>query len=447
MMTTKSSHAYFSPSFLFVFALSAIALAFEAGRLCRGILIKQILQGSPIDDSAADAATEVNVAQQNYFLGLPKHVEVLPNGLVISSEEEDDDRDGGEDDGEENEDEDDEGRGEQLLVDLHNVDRAFLSSPPRLMQAMRDFLLQEEDDDDDDTVAFHTCHPRTSEGLQCWAVLTTTGCRISLATWPSVGSLALEIFWNDEGSLFAHCLDRVEALFSVPRRRSASGASVGEPHMQWAVKPRGFFESKSNPEAVDLAQYITGVLDRPWKKKVVSVQTAFQRIDVYDMVRPQFGSMETFQNLHLAGTYESQHAELFRPDRLIYLDGVMQSRYFGEAAYHEALVHPALVVHSNPRRVVIIGGGEGATLREVLKHKTVETATMVEIDEEMVNVSREYIPEWSDCSSLVGSAISCYDDPRAELFPVDAIGWFMERFGANKTIETEPYDVIIMDAL
>jgi spermidine synthase len=49
--------------------------------------------------------------------------------------------------------------------------------------------------------------------------------------------------------------------------------------------------------------------------------------------------------------------------------------------YHEALVHPALFSHSNPKRVAIIGGGEGATLREVLKHNTVSEAIMIEIDE------------------------------------------------------------------
>ena len=99
--------------------------------------------------------------------------------------------------------------------------------------------------------------------------------------------------------------------------------------------------------------------------------------------------------------------------------------------------------------VAIIGGGEGATLREVLKHKTVTTATMIEIDKEMVNVLRKYIPEWSDCSNLVGSADSCFDDPRTELYYGDAIAWFIDRYleydGSNDS--PERYDVVIMDAL
>jgi spermidine synthase len=126
----------------------------------------------------------------------------------------------------------------------------------------------------------------------------------------------------------------------------------------------------------------------------------------------------------------------------------MKSRVYGEAAYHEALVHPSMFAHENPKRVAIIGGGEGATLREVLKHKTVERVTMLEIDEEMVNLSRTFLPEWSDCSNIQGSAKSCFEDPRAEVVYTDAIAWFIERFGGGKQIaEEDKYDVIIMDAL
>jgi spermidine synthase len=102
--------------------------------------------------------------------------------------------------------------------------------------------------------------------------------------------------------------------------------------------------------------------------------------------------------------------------------------------------------HTNPKRVAIIGGGEGATLREVLKHNTVKEAIMIEIDEMMVNVSRDYIPEWSDCSDLVGSAPWCVDDARARVYYEDALAWFMDRHSDGDRSE-EPMDVIIMDAL
>ena len=127
----------------------------------------------------------------------------------------------------------------------------------------------------------------------------------------------------------------------------------------------------------------------------------------------------------------------------------MQSSLYGETAYHEALVHPGMFAHPNPRRVAIIGGGEGATLREVLKHKTVDTAVMIEIDEVMVNVSHEYLPSWSDCSSF-SSAAWCVEDPRVDVRYEDALAWFMDRFtedGSKKDDGDDPFDVIVMDAL
>ena len=147
------------------------------------------------------------------------------------------------------------------------------------------------------------------------------------------------------------------------------------------------------------------------------------------------------------GSYEPRHPELFEPDRIVYLDGVLQSRKSGEAAYHETLIHPSMFAHKNPKRVAIIGGGEGASLREVLKHKTVEVVYMIEIDEMMVNVSRKYLPSWSDCSTLAGSAESCFDDPRVVVQYIDAFQWFIDNFPADGPPLVDPFDIIVMDAL
>ena len=156
------------------------------------------------------------------------------------------------------------------------------------------------------------------------------------------------------------------------------------------------------------------------------------------------------------GSYQSRHPELYLPDRLVFLDGVMQSRRSGETVYHEALVHPAMFVHPHPRLIGIVGGGEGATLREVLKHKTVQRAHLIEIDEEMVRISREYLPQWSDCRDLVGSSTWCMDDPRTQMHIANALDWFVRRYSPNNNHNNEttkeeeaeePLDVIIMDAL
>lgn len=79
----------------------------------------------------------------------------------------------------------------------------------------------------------------------------------------------------------------------------------------------------------------------------------------------------------------------------ITLDGDLQSTQADLSTYHEALVHPAMLLHPAPRRVLICGGGEGATAREVLRHPCVEEVVMCDIDKEFVDLCRDLVPSWS----------------------------------------------------
>lgn len=104
-------------------------------------------------------------------------------------------------------------------------------------------------------------------------------------------------------------------------------------------------------------------------------------------------------------------AETYSFGRCLILDGETQSAEFDEFIYHEALVHPALILHPCPKRVLIIGGGEGATLREVLKHKTIEKVVMVDIDSSVVQFSKKYLKKWH-CGA--------FNHPKTELVIADA---------------------------
>lgn len=121
-------------------------------------------------------------------------------------------------------------------------------------------------------------------------------------------------------------------------------------------------------------------------------------------------------------------AEFFSFGRCLIIDDDIQSCELDEFIYHEALVHPAMVLHGSPSRVLILGGGEGATLREVLKHKTVKKVTMVDIDRTVIDLCRKYMP---------GLSARAFDDGRAELVIEDAIDYVA---GAK-----EQFDVIISD--
>ena len=128
---------------------------------------------------------------------------------------------------------------------------------------------------------------------------------------------------------------------------------------------------------------------------------------------------------------EFQKIELFEAERygrVLALDGVYQTSEAEEYFYHEMLVHPAMTSAPRIRRALVIGGGDGGTAREVLKHPEVERCTMVEIDAKVVDACRRHLP-------TIGTA---WDDPRLELRIGDGIAFVKES-------DAEPFDAIFLD--
>lgn len=114
--------------------------------------------------------------------------------------------------------------------------------------------------------------------------------------------------------------------------------------------------------------------------------------------------------------------------KALMLDGKWQSSQRDEFLYHEGLVHPPMILQGNPRKVLILGGAEGATIREVLRWKGVERIVMVDIDGEVVEACKELLPEMHQ---------GAFDDPRVELAIDDAQAYI------DRT--TEQWDVVISD--
>ncbi|MGA9342859.1 MAG: polyamine aminopropyltransferase [Rhodanobacteraceae bacterium] len=115
--------------------------------------------------------------------------------------------------------------------------------------------------------------------------------------------------------------------------------------------------------------------------------------------------------------------------KLMVIDGCMMVTGRDNFLYHEMMAHPALFTHARAKRVVIIGGGDCGTLREVLRHEEVEQAVQVEIDERVTRLSEQYFPELCESNS----------DPRAELLFVDGIEYMA-------ACEPESIDVVIVDS-
>jgi spermidine synthase len=129
---------------------------------------------------------------------------------------------------------------------------------------------------------------------------------------------------------------------------------------------------------------------------------------------------------------DHQHLIIFQNERfgrVMALDGVIMLTEADEAAYHEMMVHVPMISHENPKNVLIIGGGDGGILREVLRHSSVEKVVLVEIDGSVVEQSKKYLPSISK---------GAFDDPRLELRIQDGIEYVA-------TTDAR-FDVIICDS-
>lgn len=127
-----------------------------------------------------------------------------------------------------------------------------------------------------------------------------------------------------------------------------------------------------------------------------------------------------------------QYLEVFETEgfgNLMVIDGCTMVSTRDNFFYHEMMSHVALFTHPEPKRVWIIGGGDCGTLKEVLKHPSVEQAVQIDIDERVTRLSEIYFPELCESNS----------DPRAELKFIDGIQWV-------KDAEPESVDIIIVDS-
>jgi spermidine synthase len=150
-----------------------------------------------------------------------------------------------------------------------------------------------------------------------------------------------------------------------------------------------------------------------------------------DYISPDLTVLHSIKEEIYSGRTKFQSVDIINTGSFgicLVLDGKIQSSELDEFIYHEALVHPAMLAHPQPEKVLIAGGGEGATLREVLAHKTVRKAVMVDIDEEVVDVCRRFLPSWHQ---------NAFDDPRTELHFADARRYLEQT--------SDRFDVIIID--
>ena len=142
-------------------------------------------------------------------------------------------------------------------------------------------------------------------------------------------------------------------------------------------------------------------------------------------------SLEVHEKLHQQQTL-FQKIEIYSTKgfgKLMVIDGCVMLTERDNFIYHEMMTHPVLFSHANPTNVVIVGGGDCGTLREVAKHDCVQKITQVEIDEQVTRLANKFFPVLCESN----------DDPRVELVFEDAIKWLQKA-------RDNSIDVIIVDS-
>ena len=144
-----------------------------------------------------------------------------------------------------------------------------------------------------------------------------------------------------------------------------------------------------------------------------------------------FRARTPYQDLLVIDTYEY--------GRMLVLDGMVMVTDFDEFIYHEMIIHIPMCLHPNPKRVLVIGGGDGGSVREILRHPSVERVVLCEIDEEVINASRKFFP-------ILSKEL---DNPKVEIIIQDAIE-YVKKYSViaseAKQSPTESFDVIIIDS-
>ena len=126
-----------------------------------------------------------------------------------------------------------------------------------------------------------------------------------------------------------------------------------------------------------------------------------------------------------------QHLEVFETvpyGKMLVLDGVIQLTEFDHFAYHEMLVHVPMAAHPNPESLLIVGGGDGGALTEAVKHESLKTIVLCEIDKAVIDVSRKHFPEFN----------KAFDDKRVTVIIRDAAEYIKNKANA--------FDVILIDS-
>jgi spermidine synthase/S-adenosylmethionine/arginine decarboxylase-like enzyme len=259
-----------------------------------------------------------------------------------------------------------------------------------------------------------------SPGASLIAFLGETG-HLTIHTWKNSQTILLDLLCTTQINL-------QEQTGFISDTLNTSMSSV-----TFSIIPRGRQPTSTNDKTSRQFEPSNIIPVHVFKQKLHEIESDKHRIEVWE-----------YQDGEIAALSSST-------DRQLFIDGNLQTSLKEEVHYYESLVHPAFVGSSSslpPKRVLILGGGQGGTLREVLKYDSVEEVVMVHPDNAIMRVSRQFFPQLSDCLGF-GSP-NCFEDHRVSIHEQDFRPWFQSYFGKNLCRKREKrqdklFDVIIVD--
>ena len=238
------------------------------------------------------------------------------------------------------------------MVDIKGIEGDFLDSEERLSKAMVETVAEAGL-----TMLSYHCHSLIPKGVSCVGVLLES--HISFHTWPDEGVITLDLFTCGSNPLIP-VVQTIKEKFGIGEEIEA----------QWSHELRGFRRNHKTGKTADssedrsfaaldhnsdLSHMIWSPFDCVVKEQIVSTLTKHQRVDIWDLV-----GMEDFPTHEDVLKHDLQPGdprwtttEIVSPDRILFLNGAMQSDYESNHEYHEAMVHPAMFAHPKPERVAI----------------------------------------------------------------------------------------------
>ncbi|MGB3291979.1 MAG: polyamine aminopropyltransferase [Phormidesmis sp.] len=295
--------------------------------------------------------------------------------------------------------------GRHILVEFHGCSAEILNDVPRIEHDMLEAAVQSGA-----TIINSVFHHFSPFGVS--GVIVIQESHLAIHTWPEYRYAAVDLFT---------CGDSVNPWVSYESLKGAFQAEHGS-----AIElNRGQLEllEKIDIDLGDMRDTATRKLMPPKHSRSVWFTDKDENIALSIRHKGDriFQEKSPYQLVEIFDT--------FKYGKMLTVDKMVMCSEKDETAYHEMIIHVPMLANPAMKKVLVIGGGDGGSVREILRHDSVESVTMVEIDEVVVRASREFLPSLS----------SALDDPKLDLIIGDGIEYL-------KNAEAESFDFIVVDS-